>query len=50
MPVGFRYLKEFHIETEKELSEDEAKNTPMHFVFPLYIDPVVDINHPGQGT
>jgi hypothetical protein len=46
MPVGFRYLKEFHIETEKELSEDEAKNTPMHFVFPLYIDPVVDIIHP----
>ncbi len=45
-PVGFRYLKEFHIETEKELSEDEAKATPQHFVFPLYIDPVVDIIHP----
>jgi hypothetical protein len=45
-PVGFRYLKEFHIETEKELSEDEVKTTPQHFVFPLYIDPVVDIIHP----
>jgi hypothetical protein len=46
MPVGFRYLKEFHIETEQELSKEEAKTTPQHFVFPLYIDPVVDIIHP----
>jgi len=46
MPVGFRYLKEFHIETEKELSDNEVKNTPMHFIFPLYIDPIVDIIHP----
>lgn len=46
MPVGFRYLKEFHIETEKELSKDEVKTTPQHFIFPLYIDPVVDIIHP----
>jgi hypothetical protein len=46
MPVGFRYLKEFHIETEQELSNDEAKTTPQHFVFPLYIDPVVDTIHP----
>ncbi len=38
--IGFRYLKEFHIETEKELSEDESKTTPMHFVFPLFIDPI----------
>ena len=46
VPVGFRYLKEFHIETEKELSEDEVKITSQHFVFPLYIDPIVDIIHP----
>ncbi len=46
VPVGFRYLKEFHIETEKELSENELITTPQHFVFPLYIDPVVDIIHP----
>jgi len=46
MPVGFRYLKEFHIETEQELIGDEAKTTPMHFIFPLYIDPIVDTIHP----
>ena len=46
MPVGFRYLKEFHIETEKELSDNEVKSTPTHFIFPLYIDPIVDIIHP----
>ncbi|PWB49309.1 MAG: hypothetical protein C3F06_14250 [Candidatus Methanoperedenaceae archaeon] len=45
-PVGFRYLKEFHIETKKELNEDEVKTIPQHFVFPLYIDPIVDIIHP----
>ena len=28
------------------MSKDEIKTTPLHFVFPLYIDPVVDIIHP----
>lgn len=46
VPVGFRYVKEFHIETEKELRTDEVKTTPLHFIFPLYIDPIVDIIHP----
>lgn len=46
MPIGFRHLKEFHIETERELSDNEVKTTPMHFIFPLYIDPIVDIIHP----
>lgn len=46
-PVGFRYVKEFHSETEKELSKAEVKAMPLHFVFPLYIDPVVDFIHPG---
>ncbi len=45
-PMGFRYLKEFHIETEKELSANERGATPQHFVFPLYVDPIVDIIHP----
>ncbi|VVB96484.1 Uncharacterised protein [uncultured archaeon] len=31
VPVGFRYLKEFHLETEKELSADEMKETLQHF-------------------
>ncbi len=47
MPVGFRYLKEFHTETKRELSESERKGTPQHFIFPLYVDPIVDIIHPG---
>jgi hypothetical protein len=47
VPLEFRYLKEFHIETERELSEDEMRTTPQHFVFPLYIDHVVDIIHPN---
>jgi hypothetical protein len=45
-PMGFRYLKEFHTETREELSKDESRGTPQHLIFPLYIDPIVDIIHP----
>jgi hypothetical protein len=45
-PMGFRYLKEFHTETLEELTDRELETTPLHFVFPLFIDPVVDIIHP----
>lgn len=45
-PLGFRYLKEFHTETRDELSEGELKSTPLHLIFPLYIDPIVDIIPP----
>lgn len=44
--MGSRYLKEFHTETEKELSASERGATPQYFVFPLYVDPIVDIIHP----
>lgn len=45
MPLGFRYLKEFHTETAEELGK-ERRDTPQHFVFPLYVDPIVDAIHP----
>lgn len=41
-PVGFRYLKEFHTETKEELKSLELEQTPSYFVFPLYVDPIVD--------
>ncbi len=39
-PVSFRLLKEVHTETEEEIKEGEI--IPAHFVFPMYIDLLVD--------
>ncbi len=39
-PVSFRLLKEIHTETEEEIAE--GKIIPAHFVFPMYIDLLVD--------
>jgi len=45
--VGFRYCKQFQYETGEELSEEEARTTPAHDIFTLYIDPVVNEIHPA---
>ncbi len=38
--VSFRLLKEIHTETEEEIGE--GKIIPAHFVFPMYVDVLVD--------
>ncbi len=38
--VSFRLLKEIHTETEEEI--EEGKIIPTHFVFPMYVDLLVD--------
>ena len=39
-PLSFRFMKEIHTETEEELKEGET--VPTHFIFPMYIDLIVD--------
>ena len=39
-PVSFRLLKEIHTETEEEIKE--GQKVPSYFIFPLYIDLLVD--------
>ncbi len=39
-PLSFRLLKEVHTETEEEIQEGQI--IPSHFIFPMYIDPLVD--------
>jgi len=39
-PMSFRLLKELHTETEEEIADGQI--IPAHFVFPLYIDLLVD--------
>lgn len=46
-PQGFRYYKEIHYETRKELSSIEAEKTPTHNIFTMYVDPIVDMIRPS---
>ncbi|MDI6738022.1 MAG: hypothetical protein QME12_05930 [Nanoarchaeota archaeon] len=39
-PISFRLFKEIHIETGKELENGEK--VPLHLIFPMYVDPIVD--------
>ena len=38
--VSFRLLKEVHTETEEEI--EDGKIIPAHFIFPMYVDVLVD--------
>jgi len=44
--LSFRLVKHFHIGTRQELREEDAKTTPSHEIFDLFVDPVVDHIHP----
>ncbi len=45
--LGFRLMQEFHTETKKKLSLEEAKRIPSHFIQHIYIDLIV--NHIPEG-
>jgi len=44
--VSFRLVKDFGLDTGKELTPEESANLPLYQIFQLYIDPVVDYIHP----
>jgi len=44
--VSFRLVKDFNIETKKELTPAEAAKIPQYQIFNLFVDPVVDHIHP----
>ena len=44
--VSFRLVKDFDLDTGKELTPEESAKLPMYQIFQLYIDPVVDYIHP----
>lgn len=50
LPLGFRFVKYYHTETKSELSEDETKGFPLHLMFGLYVDPIVDNIHPNSKS
>lgn len=40
--IAFRFVKHFDIETQRELTAEEARRKPAYETFELYVDPVVD--------
>jgi hypothetical protein len=44
--VSFRLVKDFDIDTGKELTQEESVKRPLYQIFQLYIDPIVDFIHP----
>ncbi len=46
-PLSFRLVKYFHTETRKELDEEQVRTLDQHFMFDLYVDPIVDSIHPN---
>jgi len=44
--VSFRLIKNFDMDTGKELSPKEAAKRPLYQIFQLFIDPIVDYIHP----
>jgi len=45
-PVSFRFVKDFHSETGRELTAEESARLPLFQIFQLYVDPVVDYINP----
>jgi len=44
--VSFRLVKDFHLETGRELMPNESVKLPQYQIFNLFVDPVVDHIHP----
>ena len=44
--VSFRLVKDFDMDTGRELSPEEAAKRPLYQIFQLFIDPIVDYIHP----
>jgi len=45
-PISFRLVKDFNLETGKELTPEESARLLQHQIFHLFVDPVVDYIHP----
>jgi len=39
--VSFRYYKNVHAETGKDLSDEEVESMPQHMHFQIYVDPII---------
>jgi len=44
--ISFRLVKDFDLDTGKELTPEESAKLSLYHIFQLYIDPIVDYIHP----
>jgi hypothetical protein len=44
--ISFRLVKDFDLDTGRELTPEESTRLPMYQIFQLYVDPIVDCIHP----
>jgi len=44
--VSFRLVKDFNLETGRELTPTESRKLPQYQIFSLFVDPIVDYIHP----
>ncbi len=48
--ISFRYYKEVHTETMKELNKEEARKTPLYDIFPMYVDLILSHTDSSMKT
>jgi len=44
--ISFRLVKDFDLDTGRELTPEESTRLPLYQIFQLYVDPIVDHIHP----
>lgn len=44
--ISFRLVKDFDLDTGRELTPEESTRLPLYQIFQLYVDPIVDNIHP----
>lgn len=45
--ISFRYYKNIHADTGKDLSDEEVKSMPQHMYFQMYVDPIMSYADSG---
>jgi hypothetical protein len=46
-PLGFRFYKDIAIDTREDLTPEPSRDTPIHNIFKIYVDPIVSDIHPA---
>ena len=46
-PLGFRLYKDINVDTGEDLTPEQSRETPIHNIFKIYVDPIVNDIHPA---
>jgi hypothetical protein len=45
-PLGFRFYRDIKVDTGEDLTPEQSRETPIHNIFKIYVDPIVNDIHP----